>query len=269
MAERQIDPARLEGEALRRWYSRSVDDIQRERDANAAQRDLAFFDRAETESSRAVGGVPTQTARPILAEGDDELWIATGRGGFRPMHPGASDIRTALEPEGSLPYPDFIPESPAAFEDGDLQEVGNPHNPRLRREWEGAEGRPWPKTAEGRNFDVAHRKAVGDGGTNTLDNIQPMHPEEHRAQHQRNGDAARFGRRSSIARAFGGKVEPPAFSARAARLPTLRGLGILGWLPSITGVLSGRIRTDTPIHFWNDISGLPSADDPLPRDLIA
>lgn len=33
MPERQIDPARLEGEALRRWYLRSPDEIEQERQA--------------------------------------------------------------------------------------------------------------------------------------------------------------------------------------------------------------------------------------------
>jgi len=39
----QIDPARLEGDALTRWYLRSPDDIERERQEAAAQRYQNFF----------------------------------------------------------------------------------------------------------------------------------------------------------------------------------------------------------------------------------
>jgi hypothetical protein len=126
--------------------------------------------------------------------------------------------------------------------------LGNPANPRLRREWERREGRPWPRDpVTGRNYDVAHQKALADGGTNTLDNIRPMHPDAHRAEHIANGDHARWGARPGIARAFGGTVA--------------RGLDIFSLAPIITGVLSGRIRTDTPANFWSDIAGVPSEDD--------
>jgi hypothetical protein len=98
--------------------------------------------------------------------------------------------------------------NPAAPEDADLLYVGNPHNRRLRRQHVKANG-PWPTTDDGRNYDVAHKRAIADGGTNTLDNIEPMHPDEHAAQHLNNGDSARWGKRASIAQAFGGTVEPP------------------------------------------------------------
>ena len=267
MAERQIDPARLEGEALRRWYSRSPDQIQRQRQAAEHRREQVFFDRAQSANGHLAAEESAERPRRLSASADDRLWIADGHGGFRPVRSGSDSRPTTMEPE-AVDYPEFLPESAAAFEEGDLQEIVNPHHRRLRGEWKRAEGRPWPKTSEGRNFDVAHTKAVADGGTNTLDNIQPMHPDEHKAQHRLNGDHARFGRRSSIARAFGGRVEPPANSSKAVRLPTMRGLGIFGLIPNITGVLSGRIRTDTPIRFWNDMSGLPSRDNPLPKDLV-
>ncbi len=53
MAERQIDPARLEGEALRRWYSRSPDQIQRQRQAAEHRRKQVFFDRAQSANGHA------------------------------------------------------------------------------------------------------------------------------------------------------------------------------------------------------------------------
>src|SRR6185437_8772226 len=77
----------------------------------------------------------------------------------------------------------------------------------------------------------------------------------HMAQHLNNGDAGRWGLRPSIARAFGGRVEPPTPGLR------LNGLGLLGAIPDITGVISGRIRTDTPTHFWFDMAGVPAPGD--------
>lgn len=43
MADRQVDPSRLQGEALRRWYLRSPDDIAQQRQAAAALRYDDFF----------------------------------------------------------------------------------------------------------------------------------------------------------------------------------------------------------------------------------
>jgi hypothetical protein len=111
------------------------------------------------------------------------------------------------------------------------------------------------KTEDGRNYHVAHKRAIADGGTNTLDNIEPMHPDEHLAQHLNNGDASRWGLRSSIARAFGGTVEPPTPGRGTG------GLGLFSFVPWITGLLSGNIRTDTPVHTWYDMAGYPAPDD--------
>jgi hypothetical protein len=132
----------------------------------------------------------------------------------------------------------------------ELTPLGNPANPRLRREWERQNGRPWPRDPNtGRNYDVAHKKALADGGTNTVDNIHPMHPDAHVAEHMANGDYSRWALRPGIARAFGGTVA--------------RSLDFLAIVPIITGVMSGRIRTDTTEHFLNDIAGVPSSDDPV------
>ena len=84
--------------------------------------------------------------------------------------------------------------------------------------------------------------ALADGGSNTLDNIRPMHP----AEHVNAGDFARWARRPGIARAFGGTVE--AF-------PILE-LGSL-----ILGALSGRIRTNSVDNMLHDMLGEPSMED--------
>jgi hypothetical protein len=43
MAQSQVDPARLEGEALKHWYVRPTSEIEEEREQVAAARRLAFF----------------------------------------------------------------------------------------------------------------------------------------------------------------------------------------------------------------------------------
>lgn len=258
MPERQIDPARLEGEALRRWYRRSPDEIEQERQASQAQRYQAFFG-AEPSGSGEDAGYAHRPTQQMSAPDEEVLWIANGRGGYHRIRPGRSDFEATLEPDRSHDHPGYLPANAAAAEAGEFHEVGNPHNPRLIREWERANNRPWPRTADGRPYDVAHIRAIADGGTNTLDNIRPMDPPAHRASHK--DDASRFGKRSSIARAFGGTVEPPLHASRPAPKPRLNGFGALGLIPNLTGILSGRIRTDSFNHFTNDMMGYTSPDD--------
>jgi hypothetical protein len=126
--------------------------------------------------------------------------------------------------------------------------VGNPANRRLRSEYERSTGQAWPRDPRtGRNYDVAHIRAIADGGKNELSNIRPMHPDAHLAEHIANGDLSRWAKRAGIAAAFGGKVE--------------RSLGAIGYIPNITGIISGRIRTDNFDNFANDMIGMPSRQD--------
>lgn len=119
-----------------------------------------------------------------------------------------------------------------------------------RSGWEKREGRPWPTTETGQNYHVSHIIPKADGGPDHLDNIEPEHPAEHIARHKANGDFARWGAR-------GGRPRPQAPEEGLK----IRGLGWLGFLPDVTGILSGRIRTDTFQHFISDIGGPPSPDD--------
>lgn len=128
-----------------------------------------------------------------------------------------------------------------------LTEIKRAENARLIREWERANNQPWPREADGRRYDVAHIKALADGGTDTLDNIRPLPRSEHIAGHVADGDFQRFARRRWIAQAFGGRV--------------VRGLGILSILPNLVGLLSGRIRQDTPLNALSDLVGVPSPAD--------
>jgi hypothetical protein len=265
MADRPIDPLSLTGEALRRWYSRSPAEVEEERQARRDQRYRDFFeDRADPDPE--IGQISQKSGRDI----DPGFSRGVGSAG-RDIDPGFAWVpvspnrwrRQPLRADGMQPLSVSTADAGGAVVDrglagpddaGELMEIGNPHNPRLKNEYIKKYGF-WPKTEDGRDHVVSHRRAIADGGTNTLDNIEPMHPDEHTAMHRDNGDAARWARRGWIARAFGGRVEPPTPGAR------LNGLGWLGLIPDITGVLSGRIRTDTPQHFWYDMSGVPAPDD--------
>jgi hypothetical protein len=56
-----IDPARLEGEELRRWYSRTPEEIERERQAKYARDHDEFFYRASPRQSVRAGTAATRT----------------------------------------------------------------------------------------------------------------------------------------------------------------------------------------------------------------
>ena len=85
-----------------------------------------------------------------------------------------------------------------------------------------------------------------EGAPGGRSNIRPMHPLEHRQHHMENGDLSRWARLPRK----GSKVPPE-----------VGGLGWLGIIPDITGILSGRIRTDTFDNFSNDLMGIPSQED--------
>jgi hypothetical protein len=219
-----VDPADLKGDELTNWYLRSPDEIEQQRQAAAQRRYDDFF---------GPGASPKNGAQEETAGGDGA--------------PNAA-VR-APSPTPSIGFdPAYVDRGGADPDNGaDFELVGNPHNPRLKGEWVQREGRPWPQTDDGRSYHVAHKKALADGGTNTLDNIEPMHPDEHIAQHIENGDFARWARRPGIARAFGGRVA--------------EGVGAAGFLSDLLGMFTGRIRTDTFDNFSHDVVGQPSNQD--------
>jgi hypothetical protein len=70
----------------------------------------------------------------------------------------------------------------------------NKTSAQLRAEWEAASNKPWPKDpVTGGNQDVSHIKPKADGGSNTLDNIEPMPHGDHMQMHIENGDFKRWG----------------------------------------------------------------------------
>ncbi len=245
MPRRQVDPARLYGDELKRWYERSPLEIEQERLAAESDRRAAFAAGSRQELST------TQLADPEALSGarssDETLWMVNGRGGYRPIGPRNGTFPRMPESVDETETPFGLPNNPATMEAAELALVGNPYNRKGIREWEIANGRSWPTTETGEKYHVSHKKALADGGTNTLDNIEPVHPDRHIAAHRENGDYGRWAKRQWIAKAFGGTVA--------------RGLGPLSILSNITGILSGRIRMDNFDNFSSDMLGLPSEED--------
>lgn len=260
MPRTAVDPARLEGEALRRWYLRTPDEIEAEQQAAADQRHQEYFGQPQPEPTSAPMEMKPQRA---VAGEDDVLWMPNGRGGYRAIRGGSGGAWSDSAEPGAPPA--SLPANPAAPEAAEFLDIGNPENKRLKQEYIRKHG-SWPKTADGRDYEVSHIRAIADGGANTLENVEPMDPDEHRAKHKRDGDPQRYGKRPGIARAFGGKVEPPLHAPKPARGPVVRGLGLLGVIPNITGILSGRIRTDSFDNFSSDMLGYPSQEDIRRRD---
>lgn len=260
MPRRGVDPASLEGEALNRWYQRTPAEIEVARRIASDQRHQEFFGQPQIAPSFPLEEIQLQHA---LAGDDDVLWMPDGRSGYRAIRGANSGSWSDID-EWDM-WPDTLPADPGAPEAAQFLLVGNPENKRLKQEYIQKYGY-WPKTADGKDYDVSHIRAIADGGTNSLDNIEPIDPDEHRSKHQRDGDLRRYGKRPGIARAFGGKVEPPTHAPKSARSPRVNGLGLLGLIPNITGILSGRIRTDNFDNFTSDMLGYPSQEDLRQRD---
>jgi len=199
-------------------------------------------------------------------------WVQVGDNRWRSTP--VSSVKVAPKPEAS--YSSSVGNDGAVLDkdlagpdDGAaLIDIGNPANPRLRREYIRKYGY-WPTIPEtGRNFDVAHIIAKADDGTDTLDNIKPMHPDDHRAEHMANGDFARWRARRGSMPASGGTVSgsvptKPIPRAPSPEMPRFKapGLGLISPLSDILGMISGRIRTDSLDNFWSDMMGRPSQED--------
>jgi hypothetical protein len=62
-----------------------------------------------------------------------------------------------------------------------------------RKEYERREGKPWPITDCGQNYHAHHKHPLADGGEDIYENIEPMHPRDHREHHSE--DRRRWGGR--------------------------------------------------------------------------
>jgi len=262
-----IDPSNLDGDALTQWYMRSPDEIEQARQKAYAQRYDDFFRRPAAPDPDPGFDKPLP---PGAADVDPRFnWVHVSPNRWRSFSADASSLTQAspTSPHDGAVFDKGL----AGPDDGaELIDVGNPANPRLRREWERKNGQSWPRdSVTGRNHDVAHIVAKADGGTDTLENIKPLHPDLHRQEHMDNGDFARWGRRAVAPRAVLPEgILPEATLPKGRILPGV--LGLFQLAPTITGVLSGRIRHDTPGHFFEDGFGFPDLRAPPPPiDLTA
>ena len=99
MAYGQVDPARLQGDALRRWYLRSPAEIEEERSNAAAQAYNNFF-------SRSADG--DNAARGTISLGNDLLVPGRGTGAARTEHQPAGSYQLAeAAPRGKWDYWSF------------------------------------------------------------------------------------------------------------------------------------------------------------------
>lgn len=120
------------------------------------------------------------------------------------------DVETSLEAEREAylddlkarsECPETLPDDP--FEVSDLEKVSPEEleakreefarkKDELKRQWEEKHGRPWPKYEHdvysengklirkaGQDYDAHHIQPLGMGGKNEVDNITPLHAEEH------------------------------------------------------------------------------------------
>lgn len=100
MAWREVNPGELEGEALRRWYRRSPEDIERERQAAADARYKAFFAQehpAGAPSLSRPAGKPSQDGRGAS--------ISPGRGRPDGTRPPPPSLAPRLKGEWGQPAP--------------------------------------------------------------------------------------------------------------------------------------------------------------------
>ncbi len=71
-----------------------------------------------------------------------------------------------------------------------------PKSSKLRKAYEEEHGVTWPTDPEtGRNMEVAHKKARGDGGTDDVWNYEPLPHSEHVKRHREAGDFSRWSKR--------------------------------------------------------------------------
>jgi hypothetical protein len=128
MAFGQIDPARLEGEALWRWYQRSPAEVEEERQAKAAQVYDSFFGASNASSSAADANdvAPQGIASVDPAIGwnqiGDKRWRATRvPADVRPSSAFVADALPRATPwncvdcHGRLPPPPSLPIGPVPW----------------------------------------------------------------------------------------------------------------------------------------------------------
>lgn len=86
MAYSQIDPARLDGDALTRWYSRSPADIEQERREAASRAYDAFFsrpDNLQSDGGTEAASIPAAASNDTSSPNADVVWRQIGANRLR------------------------------------------------------------------------------------------------------------------------------------------------------------------------------------------
>lgn len=103
MAYSPVDPMSLQGETLRRWYLRSPDEVERERQTAQAQKYEAFFGGGQPASQalRSENHPLPPAGAAFQASPPQPLWVATGpnrwssRPASSPSFSSANNLRSA------------------------------------------------------------------------------------------------------------------------------------------------------------------------------
>jgi RHS repeat-associated protein len=117
----------------------------------------------------------TESARTQLQASDEPILNVLSL--FSPAARGVSVIKL-LTTLASKPAPTPRKKSPA----------------QLRKEWEEATGKPWPKDPNdpSKNQHAHHKKPLADGGEDGYPNIEPLPAQVHKELHKNNGDFKRW-----------------------------------------------------------------------------
>jgi hypothetical protein len=148
MAYGQIDPARLAGEALTRWYLRSPADVERERQAAAAQNYHDFFGGADCTANQQDGTSIEQSSSDL--DGPQSAQEGVGRWGpggsledgvYRPAQDGIEKSAVAANVgncvgchQGLPPVPVPLPLVPLFRGTPSFPSSGQPHDDRKQCE---------------------------------------------------------------------------------------------------------------------------------------
>jgi RHS repeat-associated protein len=102
---------------------------------------------------------------------------------------------------GDKPAPGFVPRELGQINQQEQNQAPVIEDARkstrtIRREWENAKGKKWPKEKDGQNYHADHRRPLADGGSNNAArNIQPRTHRDHVNRHKKRGDFKRWAKR--------------------------------------------------------------------------